>query len=246
MTEAGARGNALDAFFLSMGELFAGTITADELERRHGPSASGTKRLALYKTLVERQKRGVLDHFFASVRIASRLTSPSRWEQLVTRFLETHTPAHWEPNQFALQMLAYLQGSPEQECGGLPPYLVELADHACTRFSAMSAAAPAGREAGIERRLFVRQYTHAVAEFALTAEKQPWACTQPPPAEGLPILVVRSVRTGRLLTRKPSVTALIALGLRDGVSLPSLPRGLTVHDVRIEDDHLVELGVLRP
>ena len=233
--------STLDEFFRTMEPFLAGSLSAEEVEDRLGKSSSGTVRLALYPVLVRRQKRALLDHFFRSVACAC---DTETWERLASTFLEAHAPDHWEPNHFAGRFVAHVEAAAGSG-SGLPEYLVELADNAWIRHSAMIAPAATDACAGIGSRVFVRQYANGIPEYATAAETGGVEAGARPAHTPCTIAICRA--HGRLTTTHLSLAALVALGRRDAHDpARRLPDGLCEEDITREDDALVAMGVLPP
>jgi hypothetical protein len=234
----------LDRFFEAMLPFLERRASVEETVRVLGPSPSGNGRLALYPELVRRQKRSLLDHFFAAVRAACEAHEPGLWERLAEEYVRELAPRHWEPNHYAEPMLAFLAARQERS-GALPPAAFELADFAWVRFSAMIAAHPEGADPAIGRALFVRHYDHDVATYALAVESGAPRPAPGPERVATTLLVCRSRRSGRLEIVRPSLAGLVALRRREAPDEPPRrPRGLTEDDVAREDAALVELGAL--
>ena len=233
---------SLSEFFAAMEPFLAGRSPVDVVTQRLGPSPSGDARLALYPKLIHRQKRGVLDHFFAAARAACETHARGTWDLLAEAYVAAVPAFHWEPNHYAEPMRAFVDGDARGKA--LPPCVPELMDFAWIRFAAMNAAPPTANDPGIDRALFVRHYAHDVAAYTKAVEERGEA-PRLPPAGACTLLVARSVRTQRLEIVRPSLAALVALRHREAPAEPlPLPGGLTAAQVAQEDAALVELGVL--
>ncbi len=232
------------AFFAAIWPFLEGRAGVLETTLALGPSRSGDARLQLYPELIRRQKRGIIDHFFAAARAECVAREPHLWDDLAGRFVRAVAPSHWEPNHYARPMLAFL----EEQRGSDPRIstaMIELADYAWVRFSAMIAAHQDGSE--LERSLFVRHYTHDVATFTTDVEHGVAATRTSPEVRPCTLLIVRSRHTSRLEIVTPSLAALLALRRREAPGEPlSLPHGLTWPDVDREERALIALGVLGP
>jgi hypothetical protein len=229
-----------DAFLATMQAFFRGEVDAVGVEACLGKSPSGTARLALYATLVRRQRVSVLHHFFRSARLAAELSRTGSWTALVNGYTQEHEPSHWEPNRYAEAMVSHLARCTAH--GATESFVHELADHAWIRYAAM--LAPHGPSVTLGGDVHVREYEHDVATFARIAEAPDAAPASPPTRITTTLLVCRSRVTGRLITVRPSVAALLALVENAKGSEASLPAGTTAASVRAEAQALVELGVL--
>ncbi len=235
---------SLETFFGAMGPFLEGRASVADVAKKLGQSPSGERRLALYPELIRRQKRGVLDHFFASARAACDGHEARLWERLAEQYIYEVSPTHWEPNRYAKPMLAFLETRQAAE-SSIPPVVVELADFAWVRFAAMVAEHPTNADLGMDRALFVRHYAHEVANYTSAVENGTSAKGAFPEATPSTLVVCRSRRTHRLEIVRPSLGALVALRRREVPDEPvRLPKGLTEADVDHEDATLVELGVV--
>lgn len=239
-------GAALETFFEAIWPFMQRRAGVGETVAALGPSPSGNARLALYPELVRRQQRGVLDRFFASVRAACEAYQPKLWDRLVEAFILETAPRHWEPNRYAEPFPAFLEARRKLE-PSLPPVLLELADFAWIRFSAMIAEHSGGSDPELGRAVFVRHYTHEIPKYALAVEDGSSKLDGSPERSPCTVLVCRSRHTARLEIVRPSLVALIALRRREMPNGPlQLPDRLTEVEVDREDAALVELGVLAP
>ncbi len=228
-------------FLATMKGFFEGEIDAAGVESRLGKSASGTARLALYGDLVRRQRVGLLEHFFRAARLAAETLARGTWTELLAEYLRRHKPDHWEPNQFAAPMVAFLEQRVAD--GMLPSFVFELADYAWIRYAA--SLAPHGDIVALGADVVVREYDHDVAAYAREAEVV-GACPRDAPARATTVLLVcRSRVSGKLSAIRPSVAALLALGEHaTGIATRALPAGISADDVLAESRALVTLGVL--
>jgi len=237
---------SLDAFFANMLPFLEGRVGVAETVQAIGPSPSGNARLALYPKFIRRQKRSVLDGFFASARAACDAHAPMLWNRLTDEFINSVAPQHWEPNHYAGQLLTFLTAK-QAQTAAIPPAVLELVDFAWIRFSTMNAAPPQGTDLAIGRALFVRYYANEVAKFALAVEDGSALRGAVPEAFACTLLVCRSRHSMRLEVVRPSLGALVALRRREAPHAPvQLPRGLCEADIDREEAALVTLGVLAP
>lgn len=220
-----------------MSDFVSGRVGVERVEALLGPSPSGTKRLALYPTLVRRQWNGVVDHFYRALASIANHTHPGRFARLRDGYLEAHPPAHWEPNRNVLGLPAYLEA-----LGDVPPLWIELADFAVCRFKVMHA--DHSDVPRLDETLFVRHYEHDVSLVSAVVEREGGASVPDVQVAPRTIVFGRHVRTGRLVVTTPSFAALIALGRLAGESIPALPAGLTEAQVEHERGALAELGLI--
>lgn len=222
----------LDEFLAQMAGLFDGRRSVSEVERVLGPSASGSARLGLCRTLVERQPRSVIDDFYSAVRVAMDAGSRGRFAKVRDAYLRAHPPTHWVPTRAAEHFPAFL------EQRAVPAELLELADFAWTRHVALMA--PAADDAS---GLAVRHYTHAVRAFTVEVETM-GRTTGRPERKGETWLIGRSPQTAGLLLIEPSIAALVVVQLLEdrgaSAELPPVPRA----DLTREADSLHQLGFL--
>ena len=154
---------SLDQFFSAMGPFLRGEQDIDTLNEELGPSESGPEAMTFYATLVRRNYGKILREVFVSVMRASRQLSPDLWPQLVREYAARTRVMHHDPNEFGREFPEWLASRqaqhPEQ-----PASLAELADYQWIRHAARHA--PRSEELGLDQRLFVRHYTHAIPKLA--------------------------------------------------------------------------------
>ncbi len=236
----------LDAFFEAMSELLAGRLAAGEVERLLGKSPSGTARLDRYRIFVHRQRRAVLDGFHASARAAAELAAAGAWARLADAYIREHPPRQWNPSRYAAGMAPFLS----ERLGGTDDSrraVVELADYAVTRWSAMVADADENPTAPMmERTVFVRAYTHDVVTFSREQQELGATLETPPSIVQTTVVIGRSWKTETVVVTRPSLAALVALARRDEPGTPLPSAALTERDIENAEDELVALGMLRP
>ena len=218
-------------FAESMERLVEGKATVAEV-RRFGAGGSSDDAILFYREMVRRQRRGILDGFFAAARLACKRAQGGRWERLAERYIREHPPRAWNPNAWAVELPLH--------AARLAPDLAAdetaLLDYACVRYRAMHAShGPVPR---LDADVFVRLYPCDVTPYSERAEVGE---APPPPARrATPLLVTRSRTTGRMVVYRAAAATLLALeeALLGGVGGAS--------DPRVEDERarLVELGVL--
>lgn len=221
----------LDTFFEQLGAMLDGRRSAAEVEAVLGPSASGTARLALYRTLVERQQRGVIDEFYAAVKVACETIASGSFARHRDAYLKAHPPAPWAPAAAAASFPAFLEGR------AVKGELVELADLAWARHLVLQA--PARDDVS---GLCVRHYAHAALAF--TADVERGRQKGRPKASAETWLMGRSRHTGRFVAVVPSVAALVLLQRLEepGTEEPGLD--VSGRQLRGEAEQLCELGLL--
>jgi hypothetical protein len=214
--------------------------TADALERAGFAPSGSTSTFGVYRELVTRQWRAVLDHFFRAARafaLASGRADDPTWEELTLAFHQAHPPREGNPNAFCLPFAGYLE---ERGCAAA---MVELADFAVTRYRAMHAAH--GATPALEADVFARSYAFDVVTFSRAAEAGEAGCLLA--AVPTTVVVGRSRRTVALRVVRASLGALVALaeatGSVDAMS-PDLPAGLTRAMVEGERATLVADGLI--
>lgn len=215
---------SLARFHETMGPFLRGEISADEVERRLGPSPSGTARLALYPMLVQRQSRGLVDHFYRGLAAALEATGSASFARLRDAYLAAHPPQSWEPNANLAAFPAFVRAATDA-----PAWAFEMADFAWSRFLALHAEHVAG-DVGLERAIFVRHYTHDVVAASTTNERRSGSAPEHPaiPSFGARTIVfARHATDGHVVVVTPSLGALYALLRASGEELPPLPAGLT-------------------
>ncbi len=222
---------SLDVFLAQMARLLDGRSSAQQVEAMLGPCPSGTSRLALYATLVERQQRAVIDDFYLAARVASQSVAPGRFAKLRDAFLRQHPPSHWAPPRAAEQFGSFLESK------AASVELIELVDYAWVRHQVVHAAIddPAS--------LVVRHYTHRVREFSRQVEREGKARGRPTHAPDT-CLIGRTRDTAQLVVIEPSITALVVLQVMEDQGWSAdLPR-LSRESMLAEAQQLRELGLL--
>jgi hypothetical protein len=220
---------SLDVFLAHMAAMLDGCTSARAVEVELGPSASGTARLALYATLVARQQQGVIDEFYAAVRVASG----RRFVGYRDAYLRAHPPSHWAPARAAEHFAAFL------EAQGAAAELIELADFAWVRHLVLHA--PVNGDGSC---LTVRHYSHAVRAFTQAVERGTAEGVGRPVPMPETWLMGRSLETAAFVVVEPSLAALVVVEVLSAgawsVELPQLASG----DLVNEAAHLERLGLL--
>jgi hypothetical protein len=223
---------SLDDFFATMATMLDGKQSAKQCESIIGPSASGTERLGVYATLVDRQQIGAVESMFRAALVACRSWDAAKAHQLLRGFLTEHPPTHWSPAQVALPFAEYLKSH------DAPTDIVELADFAMTRHHVLQAATSDGIDG-----LAVHYYTHAVREFTLAIESGEVSSGRPA-AMACTWLLGRHRQTDALTVISPSLPLLVALQLvTDGHWSTELP-DVDKNSVHAEAEFLAAQGLL--
>jgi Putative DNA-binding domain len=237
---------SLDTFFDAIWPFMERRTDVAEATRLLGPSPSGSARLALYPEFIRRQKRDLLDHFFASVRSACMTLDSTLWERVAEDYVREVAPRHWEVNHYAGPFVDFLEARQTHDAA-VPEYLVELADFAWIRFLSMIAEHPESQGTALGSAFFLRHYTHEIPVYARAAERRYLRTGTLPDAVPCTVLVGRSRKAPRIVILRPSLAALVALRRREVPDAPQLlPDGISDEDVATEDAALVEKGVLLP
>lgn len=219
----------LNDFLAQMAAMLAGQQSAAQCEAAIGTSPSGTARFAVYRTLVERQHRGVLESFFHGAMVAARSWDAARCERLQLDFMQAYPPTGWAPIPMVLPFADFV------ESYGAPTDVIELADFARARHDVMSAAPSDGIEG-----LAVRHYSHAIGEFINDVERDKTATGRPRP-EPTVVLLGRNRHSSSLVLVSPSLPTLVALQLvEDRVwsdELPVVDHAHVAHEAAFLYDH---------
>ena len=230
----------LARFFAEMEPFLLGRKSAMEVEAALGPSPSGTSNLAFYRTLVDRNYHKIMRLLFPSVCTLARRVRYELWSDLVREYVTLHPPvACRNPNLMGAHFSEYLTRRREQR-GELPVAAEELAEYHWVDYVAKTAEDVEGD--GLERRLFIRQFTLPIPAYALALYGDPEA----PPPEPRPTVVVvyRSVHDGNVAILYPSPATLAVLARRQGLQLPPALAALDERDVNLTEGNLVTMGVL--
>ncbi|HSO32607.1 MAG TPA: hypothetical protein VLT33_08825 [Labilithrix sp.] len=225
---------SLATFFAEMEPFLLGQRSASDVLDRLGPSPSGADRFALYAELVQRQRRGILDHFYRPVAAAAEARERGRFGRLRDAYLCAHPPRHWTPNEAARAFPGFL--SQQADVG---EDLVSLADYAWARFSVMHAP-HRPEDVGLDEAVLVRHYEWDVATFSEAVERRLAGVT----LRAIPrtLLLGRHRSASTLVVLTPSLGALLALAAASG-RVPALPDGLSSAMVVEEARALVERGL---
>lgn len=237
--------NPMEAFFDAMTPFFEGQSTASEVEQKLGPSPSGTRRLAFYGDLVERQRLQLLRHLFPGVVALCEQHRAGLWEHLARSFTKQHPPTHWEPNAFGQPFGAFLEEQ-RAHTPDLPAYLEELADYYWIEHRVTVASRPDPDDGlALEHTLFVRHYRHDIRGFALAFSRGERPA--PPSLAPQSLMIARSRVTERLFVLHAAVASFVVLGRRLGqIPAGAVPPGLDEHTITAAEKDLVRWGLLAP
>src|SRR5262245_61618954 len=122
----------LPAFFETMLPFLMGELTPGDVTALLGQCPSGEERLALYQTLIRRERAGVLRSLFPATRRLAKRVAPGAWEELEREHLARYRSTCWEPNRVGESFPGLVEESsvenPELAV------LAEVADHEWIRF----------------------------------------------------------------------------------------------------------------
>jgi hypothetical protein len=168
-------------------------------------------RFAYYRVLQRRNLFKALRELHPAVRVAAEAWRPGTWERLVEGYCRERHPDHFDPNRFGEGLADFLlaRGSSPD----LPAYLAELADFAVCRRRAATAADDSGED--LERRIFVRCYTHDVPDYVgRVVEGLPCEVPTPTPTR---VIVYRSWRSDEVRLYFPTDATLLCLAWHAGL-----------------------------
>ncbi len=206
----------LEAFFETMEPFLRGRITAEEVERKLGPSASGAERLALYPRLVRAQHTGAVRRLFPALHRALEAHRTGLWAKIVDAYVAEHTDGRWNPSWFGEAMAEFLVAYREHE-PDLPPFAEQLADFHWLDF--VLTADPRDLAVDVE----VRHYTHDVPSYVRgrlegVPEEKAVTILAYRPADGRRMEVISAtpaVLVALARAREEAVPELSALGIRE-------------------------------
>lgn len=234
----------MDAFFRAMGPFLLGQASVEEVAEAIGCSPSGNVRLALYQTLVARQKRDTLDSLFPAVARACDIVDPALWGDVTREFTVAYPPTHWEPNRFGDAFADFLAEA-RKKTPKLPAVAEELADYAYIRFAASVGKTP-DDGVGLDGVLFVRHYESDVVGFTRSVGEGRRFSELPAPLPTT-LLVAWSRTERRVVELQPSMAALAAVGRRIGDDRAMLrPDPPSAAEVDEAEQDLILRGVLAP
>ncbi len=233
---------ALEGFFAHLRPMLLGECSAAVTEVVLGPSPSGTANLGFYATLVRRNLDKILRDVFPATRAAIVRAAVPAWDDVVSAYALAHPPTGSDPNRFAASFPSWIAAQPH----GSATRWAQLADYEWLRVRAYHAPdvpddADTVTKDGLERRLFVRQYS-----FDVPAVAEQWRRGEIGSDADKPtlVLVFRHARTQALGVFRPKVAALAALAERCGLPLPPLLAELEPAAIAAARTVLEQAGVL--
>lgn len=228
---------SLDRFFAEMAPMLASRRSAAEVEGVLGASPSGTTNLGFYAELVRRNLEKILRDVFGHTRALALRGGHERWRALVEGYTAAHPPAGNVPNRFAAAFPGWLanQGDDLLQWS-------EIADFEWLRVRAHHAVDGDGD--GLDRRMFIRQYTFDVPRWIASYAEDPAAPL--PRATPCIAVVFRHHATGRVGVHRPTAAGLAAIARRAGASLPPELAELDLEAITRAEQVLVTSGVLVP
>ncbi|MCB9603723.1 MAG: putative DNA-binding domain-containing protein [Sandaracinus sp.] len=193
---------SLATFFEHAGRfLVSGEGSAEDVERVLGSSPSGTARLALYATLVERQQLEALDTLFPATRRALDALEPGAFRALTRRFVASHRSPIAHPGGLGVAFPRFV------ETDAPTPWAHELVDSERVRYELATSPVPLP-EHGFDPVFALRRYTHAV--HAVDAERPL------PELRAVSLLFARDPRTLRVRWLELGTPELVAIGVATG------------------------------
>ncbi|MBK6918507.1 MAG: putative DNA-binding domain-containing protein [Deltaproteobacteria bacterium] len=237
MTEA-----ALEGFFAHLRPMLLGHCSAAVTEVVLGPSPSGTANLGFYTTLVRRNLDKVLRDVFPATRAAIVHAATPAWDDVVSAYALAHPPTGSDPNRFGASFPSWIAAQPH---GGATRW-AQLADYEWLRVRAYHAPdvpddADLVTKDGLERRLFVRQYSFDVPAVVEQYRRGEAMGDGDKPTL---VFVFRHARTQALGVFRPKVAGLAALAERCGLPLPPLLAELEPAAIAAARSVLEQAGVL--
>ncbi|HVY46384.1 MAG TPA: hypothetical protein VHB21_10920 [Minicystis sp.] len=235
---------ALDAFFAAALPYARGEISPDAFVDKVGPSASGTKRLALYPHIVLGDNRALLNKMFLGAQKATDRYRLGLWDRWLDEFQRQNPPTDWRVRLYGAPLFEFVKAKraadPHQ-----PLYLEELVDLAYTRASVLCHPVVEGDEV-MDKTVFVRQYTHTTPQYLNAVVDDPDIAL--PEAKPTIVIVFRSLKTQRPRFLYPNLGVMLALARRTntGAELIAQFKNVTEDMIALGEATLAEHGVLAP
>lgn len=106
-----------------MRAFLVGQIPIDTVESQLGPSSSGSRRFAFYRTLVRNDHHGFMEKLYGFTQDVLQ----DHFSGCVSRYLTAHPPDHWEPNQTGARFPEWLRH--DSEAILIAPWIGDLAQY---------------------------------------------------------------------------------------------------------------------
>lgn len=232
----------LSQFFAEMESFLLGHTTTAELESALGPSPSGSRDLTFYRTLIDRNFLKTMRLLFPIVKVMAERTREGLWRELVAAYAVAHPPRGCrDPNQMGIAFSEFLSRRRERT-GEFSTLLEELAEYHWIDYLARTASDV--DDDGMEKRLFIRQFTIVMPEFmrAINADAE----APEPEAKPSIVLLYRSLVDGAVQILYPRPATMAVIAKRQGLPLPPPLAQLDPNDVALTEASLVKMGVLTP
>lgn len=214
---------SLESFFAAIGPFLRGENSVQLVQNTLGPSPSGSEALGFYPTLIGRNYAKILREVYVSVRAAAMQSDEHLWPALVREYSARTQVTSPDPNEFGREFSDWLVARRELE-PQQPALLEELADYQWIRHLARNAAESEGG-LGLEHRLFIRHYTHAVPKLAAALWKGEDVDINA--AQPTSVLVYREFGGSKLRNLYPNA---MALGLLVELATGTWPESLRALD----------------
>lgn len=231
----------LERFFASMRPFLLGQHDVSEVERALGPSASGSAALAYYRTLIDRNHHKILGDIFDSVRAACLAADDGAWSRLVRDYVALRPRATHDPNDFGGEFPAFVAEYDEwpEAPTCLGERVAELADyHWCLHRCGVAADGEQGDD-GVNRRLFVRQYSFDVPAARRRIPRGELRIDDASLERDTFVVIFRHLHTRHVEVLRASLPQLRVVAGRAGVTPVAEGPGFAA-----ATEALVELGVL--
>lgn len=219
-------------------DLVEGRLEPAAFASRFGGGGSPPEALAFYREMVRRQRRLILDGFYAATRRISGRLAVGRWDDVASRFVRERPPRHPNPSLWALTFDTFLEETGELDA----PVLRELVDFARARYRVLHV--PHAPHVRLDHDVLVRLYDHDVEGITRAVDRNDGvddvALTVVPKR---PLVITRSRTTGHLIVRTATLATLVALQPPPEPGAP-LPPGLSAEVLREEEARLVRAGIL--
>ena len=234
--------DALPGFFAQMESFLLGRQSAASVESELGPSPSGTENLEFYRTLVDRNFHKIMRLLFPTVRVLAERARAGMWTELVRDYVAAHPPRGCrDPNRMGASFSDFLTRRRE-DGGELSPVVEEMAEYHWINYLAKTATDVEDGD-GFERRVFIRQFTHAIPTFMRAINEDPEA--EIPAPKPMIVILYRAWTDGAVRILHPRPEAMAVFARRQGLELPPPLAALDEEAVNLTEVSLVEMGLLR-